>query len=151
VVQPTAQALPTEPAATPRRTSGLGAPGLGLGTCAHAAPFHRKISVLVLAPGPVKPTAQALPAESAATPERPAPPAGLGLGTCFHTVPFHRKISVLTLPPVLVEPTAQALLAETAATPERPEKPRGAGLGTCFQPLPFQRKIKGLGLARLPP
>ena len=37
VVQPTAQALPAETAATPRRSSGLGAPGLGLGTCAHVA------------------------------------------------------------------------------------------------------------------
>src|SRR6266571_4409954 len=57
-VPPTAQALLAEVAATPRRTSGLGASGLGLGTCAHAVPFHRRISVLELAP-PVLPTAQA--------------------------------------------------------------------------------------------
>ena len=41
-----------------------------------------------------QPTAQALLAEVAATPERPIWPA-LGLGTCFQAVPFHRRISVL--------------------------------------------------------
>src|SRR6516165_739351 len=142
VVQPTAQALLAETAATPRRVSGLGNSGLGLATCFHAVPFHRKINVLVM--GPVKPTAHALPAESAATPARPAPPAGLGLGTCFHAAPFHRKISVLGLPPVLVEPTAQALLAETAATPERLEKEPGCGAGTCAQAVPFHRSIRAL-------
>src|SRR5215472_8124375 len=139
-IQPTAQARPTETAATPRRVSGLGNSGLGLGTCFHVVPFHYKINVLVM--GPVKPTAQALPAESAATPARPAPPAGLGLGTCFHAVPFHRKISVLALPPVLVLPTAQALPAETAATPERPEKDPGRGVDTCAQAVPFHRSIR---------
>src|SRR6266568_2125022 len=138
LVQPTAQALMAESAATTRRTSGLGASGLGLGTCAHAVPFHRRISVLELAP-PVLPTAQALPAETAATPDRTAPPAGVGLGTCFHAVPFHRSIRVLPAP---VWPTAQALVADVAATLDR-TLPAGAGLATCFQLVPFHRTIRG--------
>ena len=65
-----------------------------------AVPFHRKIRVLEGVAG--VPTAQALLAEVAATPERPALGAGLGLGTCFHAVPFQRRITVLkaVAPPV---------------------------------------------------
>jgi hypothetical protein len=51
---------------------------------------------LVLVLAVEEPTAQALLAEVAATPERTLS-AGAGLGTCFHTVPSHRKIRVLVL------------------------------------------------------
>jgi hypothetical protein len=64
--------------------------GLGLGTCFHEVPFHRRIRDLLL-----EPTAQALLAEVAATADRL--PAGLGLGTCFQAVPFQCRISVLVL------------------------------------------------------
>ena len=112
-VEPTAQALPADVAATPDRLLPAGA---GLGTCFHALPFQAMISVLgLLVEQPLQPTAQALLAEAAATPDRRLP-AGAGLGTRFHAEPFQRRISAL-LP---VEPTAQALLAEVAATPDRP-------------------------------
>jgi hypothetical protein len=67
---PTAQALPSEAIATPLREAPPA--GVGLGTCAHTVPSHRKISVLrkpwlVMA----VPTAQAVLAEVAATLERP--------------------------------------------------------------------------------
>jgi hypothetical protein len=67
----------------------------------------------------VVPTAQALPADAAATPERTPPVAGVGLGTRFQEVPFQRTIRVLLLVPLSVEPTAQAFRAEVAATPAR--------------------------------
>ena len=59
--------------------------------------YSDPISALSLNPEIVEPTAQALPAELAATPSRVAPDPGLGLGTRFHAVPFHRSISVLPL------------------------------------------------------
>jgi hypothetical protein len=103
LVHPTAQALVAEVAATPNRS--LPPTGFGLGTCAHAVPFHRSMSVW--AP-PMLPTAHAFAAETAATPERTLP-AGPGLRTCAHAVPFHRSINVLSH--LLAQPTAQALLA----------------------------------------
>ena len=80
--------------------------GVGLGTRFHAVPFHRRIR---LVPGPhpqlMSPTAQALPADVAATPLRksakPLLASGLGLGTRFHAVPFHRRIRVLMLMPAV--------------------------------------------------
>ena len=118
------------------------ASGLGLGIRVHVVPFQRRIRVL---PGPllgrVMPTAQALLAEVAVTPERLAGP-GLGLGTCVQVVPFHRSISVLV--PVLEKPTAQALLADVAATPASTAPPAGLGLGTCFHAVPFHRTDQGL-------
>ena len=90
--------------------------GVGVGTRVHAVPFHRTISGLgLLEVQLVQPTAQALLADVAATPDRLLP-AGPGLGTVFQAVPFHRRIRVL---PPLVPPTAHALLAEVAATPLR--------------------------------
>jgi hypothetical protein len=77
-------------------------------------PFHRSISVFSLLPAIVVPTAQALLADVAATPERLADVPGLGLATCFQAVPFQRSMSVL---PLLVAPTAQALVADVATTP----------------------------------
>ena len=148
-VSPTAQALRAEAAATPE-SSELGA-GLGLGTCFHAAPFHRRITVPKdVAPVMVSPTAQALRAETAATLRSAAPPAG-GLGTRFHTVPFHRRIRLGPGPqPQLMSPTAQALLADVTATPlrksRRPLLAPGLGLGTCFHALPFHRRIRVLML-----
>ena len=64
---------------------------------------------------PVLPTAQALRADTAATPERPLP-AGAGLGTFFQAVPFQCAIKALGRAPPL-SPTAQAFRAEVAATP----------------------------------
>ena len=64
-----------------------------------------------------QPTAQALPADVAATPVRLHQLAVAGLGTCFHTLPFQRTIRALELEVLPVEPTAQALLTEVAATP----------------------------------
>ena len=70
---PTAQALRAEVAAT--RPKKLAGPGLGLGTRVHALPFQCSIRVLVPGPGllagppvPVRPTAQALQGDVAATP-----------------------------------------------------------------------------------
>ena len=66
-----------------------------------------------------EPTAQALLADVAVTPDRLLS-AGAGLGTCFHALPFQAMISVLgLLVKQLPQPTAQALLAEVAATPDR--------------------------------
>jgi hypothetical protein len=115
VTEPTAQALLAEVAATPDRLPGR----LELGTCFHAVPFHRRISVVVLVPvlEKVSPTAQASPVETAATPERTLS-AGAGLGTCFHPVPFQCSIRAFPLlVKQLVQPTDQALLAEAADTP----------------------------------
>jgi len=83
-------------------------------------PFHRRISVLALAPPEqlVQPTAQAVPAGVAATPQSQLP-TGLGLGTCVQAAPFHRRISVLPVPQAL-QPTAQALPSDVAATRPRP-------------------------------
>ena len=114
-VQPTAQALVADVAATPVRMPPPA--GVGLGTHFHTVPFQRRISVLqprqVPARWSVYPTAQALPADVAATPLRKLSGAGAGLGTRFHAVPFQRTIRVL-LP---AEPTAQALRADKTATP----------------------------------
>ena len=89
--------------------------GLGLRACRHEVPFQRMIRVLF---GPfaqaLQPTAQAFPAEVAATPKKVLP-AGPGLDTCFHDLPFQCKISV----EVPSKPTAQALRADVAATPTR--------------------------------
>jgi hypothetical protein len=62
----------------------------------HVVPFHRTIRMLEVLPLLLVPTAQALVAEVAATPERLASVPGLGLGTCFQAVPFHRSIRVFT-------------------------------------------------------
>ena len=117
-VQPTAQALCAETAAT--LLSGASVAGLGLGTCFQAVPFQCRIRVLMPPKPwkqfPVQPTAQALLAEVAATPNRAPPPFGVGLGTCFQAVPFQCAITVVPGGPSLA-PTAQALLAEVAATP----------------------------------
>ena len=64
-VAPTAQTLVGEPADTP--LSMLNDPGLGLGTCDHALPFHCTMSVWLLF---VAPTAQPMVGESMDTLER---------------------------------------------------------------------------------
>jgi hypothetical protein len=107
VVEPTAQALRAEVAATAASELNLAEDGLGLDTRFHAAPFQCTIKVLPLL---VEPTAQAFLAEVAATPERPP----TGLVTRRHAVPF--QCTIRALPPP-VEPTAHALRAEIAATP----------------------------------
>jgi hypothetical protein len=66
-------------------------PGLGLGTRFQTLPFQWMIMVLPLL---VMPTAQALRADVAATPDR-LPFADAGLGICVHTWPFHRSIRAL--------------------------------------------------------
>ena len=52
----------------------------------------------VRGPMPVKPTAQASPAEVAATPPSTVPALGFGLGTCFQVVPFQCRIRDASLP-----------------------------------------------------
>src|SRR6516162_319087 len=86
---------------------------LRFGTWLQTVPFQCSIRVL---PRKAEPTAQALVAEVAATPDRVANVPGLGLGTRVQAVPFQCTINVLPLPS---EPTAQALPAEVAATPDR--------------------------------
>ena len=89
------------PAITAPR-AGLGpsrfCPGAGREVPRHfqVVPFHRTIRMLEPLPLLLLPTAQALVAEVAATPERLASVPGLGLGTRFQVVPFHRSISVFT-------------------------------------------------------
>src|SRR5262249_23998826 len=136
--------LVTEVAATPLRSL---SPGFGLGTCFHAVPFQRRIRVFASPlPLPKPPTAQALAAEVAVMPLRPADPGvpGLGLGTCFHAVPFQCRIKIFAPEPKgLNSPKAQALVAEVAATPKRTLwVAEGSGLGTCFHAVPFQCAIK---------
>jgi hypothetical protein len=86
----------------------------------------------------VLPTAQALAADVAATPERPLP-AGPGLASRFHVAPFHRRISgsETPLPEQPEQPTAQALLADVAVTWES-LLPAGLGLATRFHAVPSQ-------------
>jgi hypothetical protein len=114
---------------------------MGLRTFVHFLPFHRSIRAWAwLVALKVSPTAQALRAESAATPDKLLCD-GLGLGTRFHALPFQCRISVLTPEWVLMLPTAQASLAEVAATLSR-RLPAGPGLGTLVQALPFHRSIR---------
>src|SRR5215475_2979134 len=110
-VLPTAQALLTDVAATPRTP-----PRLALGTCFQAVPFQCRI---ITAPLTV-PTAQASLSDTAATLSRMAPGPGLGAGTGFHAVPSQCRISVLLK---LSWPTAQAFPSEVAATAARSMRP----------------------------
>jgi hypothetical protein len=75
-------------------------------------PFHLRIRP--------PPTAQALPAERAATPLREAGVAGHGLSTRVQVLPFQRMIKVSGTPRALaLEPAAHALAAEVPATAVR--------------------------------
>src|SRR5260370_40499935 len=78
LMSPTAQALLADVAATPKRKSArpLLASGLGLGTRVHAVPFQRTTRDLTLVPAVKEPTAQAVLAAGAATPDRAAPGGG---------------------------------------------------------------------------
>src|ERR1022692_1190311 len=116
----TAQALPPDVAATLLRNAYR---GCGVGTRFHAAPFQRTITVLagLNLVESVQPTAQALRAETAATPLRVAPVPGLGLGPRFHEVPFQCMIRAFqsgssSSPGGEVWPTAHTLPEEVAAT-----------------------------------
>ena len=91
------------------------------------------------------PTAQALPAEVAATPDRRLLlPPGLGLATFAHLEPFQRRMRVVSSVLVAEKPTAQALLVEVAVTPlRRVLFPACAGgLGTCIHVVPFQCRMR---------
>src|SRR5262245_28612924 len=91
--------------------------GLGLGTCAQVVPFHRSIKVWIAVPLAKKPTAQALAAEVAATPDRALViEPGLGLATFFHEDPFHRSISVCCDAAAELPPTAPAVPAPAPIT-----------------------------------
>src|SRR6266851_5817261 len=92
-------------------------------------------------PGMLRPTAQAVAGDQAATPVRPLAGATLGLGTCVHLTPFQRRIRSLT-PGRSASPTAQAYWADKAATPWRKFWRAGFGLGTRVHLVPFQCKIK---------
>src|SRR5215469_1784836 len=90
------------------------------------------------------PTAQALPAEVAATAASEPPAGSAGPGTCLQAVPSQCPISGTAPVEVSVSPTAQALPEEVAATPYRTEPvPAGTGLGTCLQAVPSQCSITG--------
>src|SRR5438477_3261165 len=111
---PTAHTLVGELAPTPFRS--LLAPGLGLATCTHLVPFHRRIRVRFDAvPLAALPTAHALLAEVAATPLRrlsfPEPPWS-GLATRFHPAPVQCRMSVWSAVPLVKQPTAHASAAE---------------------------------------
>src|SRR5690348_3577353 len=139
--RPTAQALLAEVATTPvRELAVVAPPWLGLGTCAHVAPFQRKVRVRSTVPLSVKPTAQAFEVDVAPTAARSLVGPGLGLGTCVQVVPFQCRIRVWSSRPV--KPTAQASLAEVAATPVRALSCAGLGLGTCVQTVPSQCRIR---------
>src|SRR5215471_9968726 len=143
---PTAQTLPTEGAATPRKKLAL-LPGLGLATCFQAVPFQCAMMVGWPMAVVVAPTAQASLAEVAAAPSRVISvtgPDGLGLTACTHFVPFQRRIRVLPAVPVNELPTAQALLAEVAVTASSRLPVPGAGLATWDHFVPFQRRTSVL-------
>src|SRR5258708_33034096 len=93
VKSPTAQTLVGELAATPPRS--LLVPGLGLATCSHLVPFHRRIRVWSPEPLVALPTAHASPEAVVATPLRklsfPGPPRS-GLAVRSHFLPFQRRI-----------------------------------------------------------
>src|SRR5712691_3393724 len=140
---PTAHTLVGELAATPLRS--LLEPGLGLATCSHLVPFHRRIRVLSPRPLAALPTAHALPAEVTTTLLRKlsfrGPPRS-GLATCSHFRPFQCRIRVWSAPPFDEKPTAHAFAADVAPMPLSESLIPGVGLGTCFHRVPFQCRIR---------
>jgi hypothetical protein len=150
-VEPTAQALLAEVAATPSSLSAFDlevaatpvkAPCptvLGSGETFHAVPFQRKISG-VSAPGlVVTPTAHAFVAEVAATPAS-VPSAGPGTGTRRAVVPFRRTRRCLGTPPCTSTPAWPTAHAppRNVATPYKAPREGSAVLLTVFQAVPFQ-------------
>lgn len=116
---PTAQAFVAE-VATTLTTAPPFSPSLGLGTRFHDVPFHRKISVLGTPSlvRPPLPTAQALRADRAATPDNWLEAPVAGTWARFQLRPFHLRISdLLVVKPHGLQPTAHAFLADEAATP----------------------------------
>ena len=99
----------------------------------------------------VQPTAQALPADAAATADS-APGPGLGLATRCHDVPFQCRISVWGRAEALVAvaraATAQALRADVAATPNSAPPGAGGRAGHLLPGLAVPVRDQGLqGLA----
>lgn len=89
----------------------------------------------------MKPTAQALLADEAATPVRNVWNEVSPLKATFHDFPFQRSIRALAQEhdPLSV-PTAQAFLPEVVTTPLRNEVP-GLGLCTRFHDLPLKCSV----------
>ncbi len=126
--------------ATPLRTlSCAEPPGSGLATRLHLAPFQCRMRVCSAVPLKKEPTAQALAADVALTPVRPALIPRLGLATWVHLVPFQCRMRVCEGP--LWPPTAQALVEEMAATPRSAASP-GLGLVTRVHLVPFQCRMR---------
>jgi len=120
---------------------------LGLDTRFHAAPFHRKISVLGTPSlvWPPLPTAQALRADRTATPDIWLAAPVAGTRSRCHVRPVHRKISDWLEPkPHLLQPTAHAARAERTATPDNSDAEPVPGSRTLRQAAPFQCKISAL-------
>src|SRR5262249_12821191 len=111
-------------------------------------PFQCSTSVWLAAPWALSPTAQALPAEAAATPSRMSLPGPrFGPLITFQTVPFQCTARVRSTVPLEYWPTAQALCAEVALTPLStlaPAWPPGFGLCITFHEAPFQCSTKVL-------
>jgi hypothetical protein len=100
------------------------------------------ITVLLVLPTTVPPTAQALRAEKAATEFR-AVPAGVELGTRFHAEPIQRTIKGLGLQILPAYPTAQALLLEEAATELRAPRVEKDVAETAGPALPAAKAAAG--------
>src|SRR5919109_2725962 len=93
------------------------------------------------------PTAQTLPAETAATLRSTlvasAPALGLGLATSLHVEPFQCRMKVAVPPDeARFDPTAQASVREIALTASRLLRPAGCGVATTPQLVPSQCSIR---------
>src|SRR5262249_7855578 len=116
--QPTAHTFPVAvPAAIPFRiVSRADPPGLGLATWAHLWPFQCRVKLRSAAPLKNVPTAQALAAETAATPDNTPSIPGCGLAARAQVCPFQCRISGWSPVPLSKKPTAQASVADTVRT-----------------------------------
>ena len=95
-------------------------PGLGLGTIAHAEPFHDSTNVAAAEPMSESPTAthdDTLTHDTDRKISRFVP--AFGLGTAAHTEPFHDSTNVTYAEPIWEIPTAthdDALTHETESS-----------------------------------
>jgi hypothetical protein len=113
---------------------------IGAALSAGLWPFHRRISVVPASS--LIPTAQALRADTAATPNRKCTClfAPAGIPTRRHAEPFQCRICGVSSPlSHLLQPTAQMLRADTAATPN--SGPASFGLAARRHTRPFQCSI----------
>jgi hypothetical protein len=142
--KPTAQAFPLAPLAAMsfRKPFWAVPPGLGMACLAHICPFQCSMKPWSAVPLKYTPTAHALLAEVAATPDNVPPVPGCGLVTCAHFWPFQCRIKGWPAPPLSRKPTAQASVADTAPTALSQAAVPGLGLVTCRQVWPSQCRIR---------